>query len=137
MTTTKEYTLQEVRTWARENSATRCIGTIMLPSGTGRLAAMAVTDDTVLAVVPYWGAAAVYRQVWDGSGVWTITHEGDIDGDLGDVEAVYEALFTCPRCGGEGVVEDVERQGPFLMPALNPCPLCQGEVADSQPPLPF
>jgi len=137
MTTTKEYTLQEVRTWARENSATRCIGTIMLPSGTGRLAAMAVTDDTVLAVVPYWGAAAVYRQQFNGDGSCTTTHEGDIDLDIDDLDELYSAVFGCECCNGTGVVEAVERQGPFLVPALMPCPLCAGEVADAQPPLPF
>lgn len=49
----------------------------------------------------------------------------------------YLRAGECPRCDGTGVIETQERHGAFMVPDLLPCPECQSETADAQPPLPF
>lgn len=80
-------------------------------------------------VIVRWTGAGWYAPLQEGPGWDVVSWESVCDADSDREEA-----GECPRCHGAGVIEELERQGPFLVPALNPCPVC---VRREDPPLPF
>ena len=133
--------LSEIQQWIKTNRATVSVGTILL-NGTERPAVICADMDRLLAVRPARGGISpgVFEQSWDwGGGMWDTRYIGDLPGYESMSADELHALITgaCPRCNGSGVIEDATRYGPFMVPDLLPCPDCAGEVAASQPPLPF
>lgn len=124
----------EFRRWARENAATRCIGTLVLTSGTERQAVLAVTSQALLAAVPYGSEAVIYRQAWDGQ-QWRTQTVGEFPFSGRDLDSLYDHLFTCPRCDGSGQVWLVETdEAGHHVKTDVPCPHCGGEeTADDLP----
>lgn len=134
--------LSEVREWVREHGATVSVGTIVL-NGEQRPAAICAADGKLLAVRVWPGnlriVPSVFEQSWDWDcGHWDTRFVGELPEGLGLDADELHALITgeCPRCNGSGVIESQTRYGAFMVPDLLPCPECQGETADAQPPLP-
>ena len=134
--------LSEVREWVREHGATVSVGTIVL-NGEQRPAAICAADGKLLAVRVWPGnlriVPSVFEQSWDWDcGHWDTRFVGELPEGLGMDADELHALITgeCPRCNGSGVIESQTRYGAFMVPDLLPCPECQGETADAQPPLP-
>ena len=134
--------LSEVREWVREHGATVSVGTIVL-NGEQRPAAICAADGKLLAVRVWPGnpriVPSVFEQSWDWDcGHWDTRFVGELPEGLGLDADELHALITgeCPRCNGSGVIESQTRYGAFMVPDLLPCPECQSETADAQPPLP-
>lgn len=135
--------LNDIREWVRENGATVSVGTVIL-NGEQCPAAICAADGKLLAVRVWPGnlriVPSVFEQSWDWDcGHWDTRFVGELPEGLGMDADELHALITgeCPRCNGSGVIESQTRYGAFMVPDLLPCPECQGETADAQPPLPF
>ena len=128
--------LNDIRNWVRENGATVSVGTIIL-NGEQRQAAICAADGKLLAVRVWPGNPRIVPSVFEQSWDWDCV--GELPEGLGLDADELHALITgeCPRCNGSGVIETQERHGAFMVPDLLPCPECQSETADAQPPLPF
>jgi hypothetical protein len=122
------------RTWAADHAATRCIGSLALPSSLERDAVMAVTAAELLAAVPYGDEAVIYHQVWDGQ-QWRTQAVGEFPFHGTGLDALYDFLFDCPRCGGSGVVWVVETDEAGHHHRVDvPCPRCMSDApADEIP----
>lgn len=132
--------LSEIQQAIKTAHATVCVGTFLL-AGTERRAVLCADDDHIVAIVCALSghiAPAVFEQRWDWCGAgWQTSYLDELEDAEGitDPDGLYSLIAgECPRCHGAGVIEELERQGPFLVPALNPCPVC---VRREDPPLPF
>jgi hypothetical protein len=134
--------LSEIQQWIKTNRATVSVGTFLL-NGTEHRAVICTDGHRTLALCPWQYChlpPAVYTQSWDWDGGYYDTEFVCLMSECRDwdTDALYSAIKgECPRCHGAGVIEAQTRYGAFMVPDLLPCPECQSETADAQPPLPF
>ena len=128
--TDTQSNIARLRWWARDHAASWGIGPVRLTLSY-HMGVIIEDDSERIAVVPFRGSrtCGVFRFSDDER-----RYLGDLDIHAENPDELYD-LLVCPRCGGSGVIETLERHGAFMVSDLLPCPECQRQ--ESEPPLPF